>query len=104
MISGGSTVVHRKVVRAAPSPAELAALAGTYHSDELDVTYKAVATGSGLMLTSLRADPIVFLPADPDHFESERARLGVLRDSSGRVTGLSLATGRVRDLRFARVG
>lgn len=102
--TGGSTVVHRKVVRAAPSPSELAALAGTYHSEELDVTYKAVVSGRGLMLTSLRADPLVFVPADADHFENERARLGVLRDSGGRVTGLSFATGRVRDLRFARVG
>jgi CubicO group peptidase (beta-lactamase class C family) len=99
----GLTVTHRRANRVKPSPAELAALAGTYHSDELDVTYRVSVAGTGLVLTSLRSDPIPFFPADADHFENPQARLSVLRDASGKITALSIGTGRIKGLRFTKV-
>ncbi|THD81319.1 MAG: serine hydrolase [Phenylobacterium sp.] len=98
----GLTVLHRPAQRVTPSAAELASLAGAYHSDELDVTYRLAVRGAAVVLSSLRSDPIPFFAADADHFENPQARLTVLRDASGKVTGLTIATGRIKGLVFAR--
>jgi CubicO group peptidase (beta-lactamase class C family) len=99
----GLTVMHRRAERVKPSAAELAALAGTYRSDELDVTYRVSVAGTTLVFTSLRSDPIPFFPADADHFDNPLARLAVVRDAAGRVTGVSIATGRIKGLVFSKV-
>jgi hypothetical protein len=100
----GLTETFHPAPRARPTPADLAAIAGVYHSDELDVTYRVSVVGPGLALSSLRADPIPFSPADADHFENPQVRLGVLRDAGGKVTGLSIGSGRIKGLRFDRIG
>lgn len=102
LTTAGVSIVHRRVEKVTPAPADLEALAGRYHSDELDVTYQLKPVGPGLMLTSLRGDPVLLGAADPDHFEGGPVRLTILRDPTGKASGFAIATGRIRDLRFAR--
>jgi hypothetical protein len=100
----GIAETFRPAPRSAPTPAELAAIAGLYHSDELDVTYRVSVAGPGLALSSLRSEPIPFSPADADHFENPQARLGVVRDTSGKVVALTIGSGRIQHLRFNKIG
>jgi CubicO group peptidase (beta-lactamase class C family) len=51
---GGLDLLHRRATRIQPSPADLAAIAGTYRSDDIDSTYRIAATDQGLTLSCLR--------------------------------------------------
>lgn len=100
----GPPLPYRRTERAAASAADLAALAGDYRSRELDVTYTLSVRGSQLVLTSLRApEPILLVPGERDRFDMPFGTIGIVRGPSGRASGLSVTTGRVRDLRFDRV-
>ena len=97
----GDTIAFERVEEATPSaPAELV---GEYHSDEAEATY-TVALEDGKLLLRRRPDVSVLLtPAYADAFTTPHGSLvRFTRDASGRVNGLSLGLGRVRDLRFAR--
>lgn len=100
---GGLQLLHRRVERVAPAAAELAALVGRYRSDEIDSTYDLAVDEAGLVLSCLRSEPLKLVPADRDAFDGPWVRLTVLRDAAGAPEGFTIATGRVRGLRFRRV-
>ena len=66
------------------------------------MTYRLSEKDGKLIVTSLRADPVTLTPAATDQFESDEIRATLLRDASGKVSGIAVASGRVRDIRFAR--
>jgi len=101
---GGVVTTLRRVVRATPSAAELQKIAGVYHSDELDVTYRLALSGDKLVLSTLRSDPQTLVPAEKDQFDSDDIRVSVVRNSAGGVSGIAVASGRVRNLVFGRRG
>jgi CubicO group peptidase (beta-lactamase class C family) len=82
----------------------LAAYAGSYWSTELEATFRLAVENRSLMLRRnwnppLRLDPLVH-----DEFESDE--LGTLvfqRDAAGRISGLSVFAGRIRNLVFKRL-
>ncbi|WP_293346025.1 serine hydrolase domain-containing protein [Phenylobacterium sp.] len=103
---GGHGLVHRRATIEAPSPTELAALAGSYRSEELDLTYELRVRDGRLAMNSLRhPDPVVFLPSAKDMFDSSFARLKVRRDPSGRPVAILLdaSGGRILNLALARL-
>jgi CubicO group peptidase (beta-lactamase class C family) len=100
---GGLQLLHRRVDRVAPAATELAALAGRYRSDEIDSTYDVAVDEGGLVLSCLRFQPLKLVPADRDAFDGPWVRLSVLRDAAGAPAGFTIATGRLRGLRFRRV-
>lgn len=82
--------------------AELTALAGTYYSDELDVTYALTGDGDQLWLR-LRNTP----PRQLRKFDNGEARAGTWRltfahDTDGMASGFTINAGRVTDIRFER--
>jgi CubicO group peptidase (beta-lactamase class C family) len=100
---GGLELLYTRSERAAPTKAELASLAGRYHSDEIDSTYQLAATQTGLTVSCLRFPPTDLTPADQDSFDGPFARLTIVRDAGGAPTGFTVSTGRVRGLRFRRI-
>ena len=53
----------------------------------------------------VRHDPLdIFDPVGPDRFESEFGQVQFERDGAGTVTRMLVSSGRVRNLRFERVG
>jgi hypothetical protein len=95
--------VYEKVERANPSRAELEGLAGEYVSDEAEVTFKVELQNEHLVIRR-RPDTIIPLtPAYRDGFTCSLGSIRFLRDSSGRITELSLGESRVWDLRFRRL-
>lgn len=81
----------------------LATLAGTYYSDELDLTVSMAARDGTLVLSRPRAPDLRFVPLGDELFtNSEKMLLRVTRDGAGHVTGFTLTVGRVRNLEFEK--
>jgi CubicO group peptidase (beta-lactamase class C family) len=86
----------------APTEAELAAFAGNYYSDELDVTYH-LAVKDGRLTVSYRATPERALrPQATDTFRAGSLVLTFRRDASGTPAGFEVEAGRVQHMRFVR--
>ncbi len=88
----------------APDRSALAAFAGSYYSEALDVTYALSVTDSGLVanhrkLATMRLDPAV---ADVFTLDN-RSTVIFSRDRARKVESFRLADGRVRGIRFTRV-
>jgi CubicO group peptidase (beta-lactamase class C family) len=91
--------------RREPAPTGRAALeryAGTYHSDELGATWTVTATDSTLALRTRWGAERTVRPAYGDTFAGDWL-LTFTRDEGGRVTGMTMSSGRVRGVRFERV-
>jgi CubicO group peptidase (beta-lactamase class C family) len=82
---------------------ELAAFAGTYHSDELDSDYRVYLEEGELRVQRGRGDPIPLRPTGTDEFRVGGARVEFERDGTGRPESFVLDAGRVRGIRFVRV-
>lgn len=90
---------------AAAAP-DRAAIAGRYHSDELDATYTLAVEDGALVLRHRRFPaPIPLAHRAGDAFSASFpiSTVDVERDADGRVTGLRVGNGRTRDVRFARM-
>jgi CubicO group peptidase (beta-lactamase class C family) len=107
--AGGKPLVWRRIEKVTPTPEELAALAGAYRSDELDITYRLAVVSGVLQLSSLRTDPTLLVPTAKDMFDAPLfygAVIKVERDAAGRPDRLlvSMMGGRVRNVVLKRVG
>jgi hypothetical protein len=85
-------------------PSELGrALAGEFYSAELDATYRIVAASDAVTLEVGGNEPVVLSLTGPDRLRTPAGQeLTPVRDGAGRVTGLTLGAGRVRDISFTR--
>lgn len=85
------------------SATELAGLAGTYYSQELDVSYRMTASDSGLTVLFGERAPITLRPTQKDGFSGPMGLdLKFTRAKNGRADGFVLGAGRVQNLRFVR--
>jgi hypothetical protein len=81
----------------------LAALAGRYHSDELDATHEILVRNGALVLKRRAAaaeEPLT--PRGTDELAARGMTLTLVRDASGRVTGYTVDAGRVTNIGFTR--
>lgn len=96
---GGQRLMEIPLVAHAVSAADLKAYAGTYRSDELDVSYTAAMRDSSLVLESSPLQPV-----SKDAFVGDY--MGVVRfvrDARGSVAGFTLNRQAARGVRFDRV-
>ena len=83
--------------------AGLGAYAGTYKSTEADATYKLRVEDGGLILRVNWNRPLKLKAIARDTFEA--TTLGTLafhRDTNGRISGLSVSAGRIRNVAFEK--
>ena len=81
----------------------LSGLAGEYYSPELDATWVVVADGGDLVLHHPSGNTRALIALSDSVFAAQGAELAFELDG-GRATGFVLGAGRVRNLRFERVG
>ncbi|MEJ2207299.1 MAG: serine hydrolase, partial [Gemmatimonadota bacterium] len=81
---------------------DLAALAGSYWSEELGTRFEVSADEGSLWLVRPDRDPEPMRPGVEDEFEVAGVALLVVRDSDGAVDGFEIHAGRVRGLFFQR--
>jgi CubicO group peptidase (beta-lactamase class C family) len=102
-VASGEGTGYERVAKVEPTPAQLAAYAGEYTSDEAEVMLRVVVEGGKLVLLR-RPDTKLPLTANyADGFDSDLGQLRFLRDARGRVNELSVSEDRVWDLRFKKL-
>ena len=90
-----------------PAAAEMAAYAGRYRSEELGTSWTLAREGTGLRVTPQHGRNRVGLlrPAGRDAFSDHEYVLVLFeRNAQGRISGFTVSTPRVHNLRFARRG
>jgi CubicO group peptidase (beta-lactamase class C family) len=96
-------VDYDRVPAATPTPADLAALAGRYASDEIETAVDVVVEDATLTIKRRPDTRIALTPIYKDAFTApEFGLVRFRRDGAGRVTALSVVQDRIWDLRFAR--
>lgn len=86
-----------------PTPVDLAAYAGEYHSPDVEMTLVASVEEGELLLFRRPASRMSMRPVSTDTFAAQIGTVRFIRDESGAVTQLSVSISRVDDLRFDRV-
>jgi len=92
-----------RVTETKPNAAALQALAGSYYSPELDITWKFVVRDGALVLERHRWKPSPLSPVYGNIFQTEGFVLAFRRDSRSRQAVLEVTTERVRRLQFTRL-
>ncbi len=101
--ANGTREEYERVEPAKPDAAALAAYAGVYWSEDVEVSI-GVAVENGALVVMRRPDtkgPLT--PAYADAFDSPIGFVRFRRDAAGKVVGLSLGDSRAWDVRFERV-
>jgi hypothetical protein len=102
--NGGKPIIHDRVELPSYTSEQLAQFAGAYYSEEIDATYTISFLDGKLILRRKNVDdaPLQLLYADT--FSSVGSgTLSFTRDNRNRISGLSVNTGRVRNLRFNKM-
>ena len=94
--------LFESVPPSAPSAVELADYEGSYVSEEIEPIYRMVVQDRKLTLTRLKHKPAQLKPTILDVFSAEIGTIRFTRDSSHRVSGFVLNSGRIRNFRFSR--
>ena len=98
------TLAFRREAPFTPDRAVLAAFAGSYYSEELDVAYALSVTDSGLVARHRKLPTMRLDPAVADAFTLDNRATAIFsRDRARKVESFTLTDGRVRGVRFARV-
>lgn len=88
-----------------PEAPQLAEYVGSYRSDEAGSSLSIALDAKGQLVVRTGVNGTQPLtPAYPDAFTAPQGIVLFRRDAAGKVNALSLGLGRVRDLRFDRVG
>ena len=99
----GTVNQYARMPAARPTPEQLKVLEGVYASPEAEATLTIVLE-AGRLVAKRRPDTVLALtPLYADAFEAPSLGTVVFRrDGSGRVSGLSISSARVWDLRFSK--
>ncbi len=89
-----------------PNAADRAALAGRYASDEIGAVWELHASGDSLLLVRRKFPPAPLVAVYKDTYTAASFVTFVIRaqrDKAGKVTGITVGSGRVRAVPFKRV-
>jgi CubicO group peptidase (beta-lactamase class C family) len=100
---GGKTDNFDSVEAFSPSAEQLNEFAGSYYSDELDVTYKMTVENDRLVAVNRSGVKRPLTPSFRDAFATfGAAQFEFNRDGQGRVAGFAVHAGRIRNVRFVK--
>jgi CubicO group peptidase (beta-lactamase class C family) len=101
--TAADTVTFVRADSVALTPAQLAAFAGEYRSDEVEATHSWRIERDQLVLYIGNRRQGTLEPSYRDGFTRGTTVIDVQRDGRGRISGFVIQAGRVRNLRFTRV-
>ncbi len=88
-----------------PTPDELKAFAGVWHSEEAGASFTIAAEDGKAFFVQRPNTRLQLRPQFKDHFSLGLGQvLWATRDANGRITKLHVGAGRMRDMPFERVG
>ncbi|HEY3380418.1 MAG TPA: serine hydrolase domain-containing protein [Vicinamibacterales bacterium] len=100
--ANGTGATLERAIAVKPTPTQLAEYAGSYSSDEAEVTMTAVVENGELRLKRRPDVTVTLKPAYADAFVAPIGTVIFRRDGSGRVVTFSIVQDRVWDLKFTR--
>lgn len=105
-LDDGDVVAFEPVAAAAPTPAQLADYVGRWYSEEAEVEYEVAIEDGKLQLRRRPGVEMELRPAYADAFTlaGPGSLVRFVRGPDGTVREMSFGMGRVRDLRFRRIG
>lgn len=86
-----------------PTAEDLAGIAGTYFSEELETFYTLALKDGSLVLRRRRIEDANLTAGKEDTFSGGGLTISLERDRNGQLIGFYAANGRTRDVRFERV-
>ncbi len=98
----GSTTRLMQVTPWTPAPADLAAFAGEWYSDEAQATFTFAVEGDKAFYVQRPTTRVPLRPLYEDHFAGPNFVLWATRDNSGKITRLHVGGSRLRDMPFER--
>jgi CubicO group peptidase (beta-lactamase class C family) len=98
------TILYSRVPVQPLTTQQLAEYVGEYRSDEIETTNSFAADSGRLVVTRAGRRAGMFEPVSRDLFVGPGGVVEFARDARGRVVSFTLQAGRVRNLRFIRVG
>jgi len=101
--ANGTREAFERVEPATPDAAALAAYAGVYWSDEVEVSLGIAVENGGLVIMRRPDTKAPLAPTYADAFDSALGLVRFRRDAAGAVVGLSLGDSRAWDVAFQRV-
>jgi len=90
-----------------PTKVNLDEYTGDYYSPELSTTYSVVAESGKLIARHFRTGDVHLAASKPDQFTGDQWYFGNIeftRGNNNTITGCRVSTGRVRNLKFEKVG
>jgi CubicO group peptidase (beta-lactamase class C family) len=100
------TRIFERYTKPTFSDADLKLYAGTYVSDELDVTYRIVVKDGSLVMQHRRYADSKMKPVTREHFDTGNwwmRNIDFKKDAKGNVTGFAVNSGRILGLKFRKV-
>lgn len=85
-----------------PSASQLDEYIGAYSSEEIDPLFELKLEQGKLVLYRPKNKPDILEPVTLDFFVGSIGNVRFTRNSSGRISGFTLSTGRVKNLRFEK--
>jgi hypothetical protein len=85
-----------------PSASQMNEYIGLYSSEEIEPLYELKLDSDRLVLHRLRSKPDVLHPVTLDLFAGSIGTIRFTRNSAGRISGFTLSTGRIKNLRFQK--
>ncbi|MEO8449068.1 MAG: serine hydrolase domain-containing protein [Gemmatimonadota bacterium] len=98
----GDTTHYEPVTTAKLTGPEAAALAGPYYSDELDATYFVTPRDTAVAVRIGALPEVVYPRTGRDSFARPGSGIRFTRGKTGRIDGLLIFAGRVRNLHFVK--
>jgi len=98
----GQIETYERVERAKPTAQDLQAYSGVYENEEAETTLRAAVAGGKLVAKRRPDTTIALTPLYSDAFSGTLGTIIFRRDTTGKVTALSVVEDRVWDLRFTK--
>jgi len=102
-IANGDTVQFTAQTEWQPAATDLLAFVGEWYSDDAEAKVKFTADGTNAFLHFRNSPPLAIKPLYKDSFDGGGWTLWFDRDAQGKVVGMHLGAGRMRDMPFVRV-
>lgn len=99
---GGKPDRFAAVPSFSPSASQLNDYTGIYSSEEIEPLYDIRLEKDNLVLHRLRNKPDTLHPVTLDFFAGSIGSVRFTRNSAGRISGFTLSTGRIKNLRFEK--
>ena len=100
----GQNSTAKRIERWNPSLEEMKRFEGMYYSDELQTFYTVKMDKENKLIALHQRHPdLALMPGDKDWMSTSSVSMHFIRNNQGEVTGMTIETGRIKNLKFKKV-